>query len=87
MWRVADTVRDDELQIFKENREGNLKVKAAVDILAIGEAKLRSSSIATFNQKICAMVNGHIFEDEEDTIPPFQLSLEEPAVVEGNDSN
>jgi len=58
-----------------------------VDILATGEAKLRSSSLATFNRKICAMVNGHNYEDEEeDTIPPSQLSLEEPS-DEDNESN
>jgi len=59
-----------------ENRDGNSKVKVAVDILATGEGKLCSSSIATFNRKICAMVNGHNYEDEEDTIPLSQLSLE-----------
>jgi hypothetical protein len=81
VWRVADTVRDEEIQVFKDKREGNSngKVVMAVDILATGEAKLWSSSIANFNRKICAMVNGHIYEDEEDTIPPLQVTLEEPA--------
>jgi len=58
-----------------------------VDILATGEAKLRSSSLATFNRKICAMVYGRNYEDEEEnTIPPSQLSLEEPS-DEDNEAN
>jgi hypothetical protein len=77
IWHIANTVWDDEIQVFKENREGNLKVKVAVDILATGEAKLCSSSITTFNRKICAMVNGHNYEDEEDTIPLPQLTLKQ----------
>lgn len=80
VWRIADTVRDEEIQVFKENRAGNSSVKIVVDILATGEAKLKSSSLATFNRKICAMVNGRLYEDEEDTIPQAQFSLEE----EGN---
>ncbi len=79
VWHIANTVWNDEFQVFKENREGNSKVKVAVDILATGEAKLCSSSIATFNQKICAMVNGHNYEDEENTIPLSQLTLEQSA--------
>jgi hypothetical protein len=75
VWRVADKVRDEEIQVFKENRAGNSKVKSVVDVLATGEAKLKSSSLATFNRKICAMVNGHLYEDDEDTIPQPQFSL------------
>ncbi len=75
MWRVADKVRNDNLQIFKESRQGNAKIKAVVNILATGEAKLKSSSLASFNKKVCAMVNGHAYEHEEDTIPQSQLTL------------
>ena len=49
VWRVADMVKKEEIQVFKENRAGNLKVKAVIDIRATGEAKLQSLSLATFN--------------------------------------
>jgi len=75
VWRVADKVRDDKLQIFDESRDGNSKIKAVVNILATGEAKLKSSSLASFNKKVCAMVNGHAYEHEEDTIPEVQLTI------------
>ena len=77
VWRVADKIRDEELQAFRQKRFGNSKVKAVVDILATGEAKLKSSSLATFNKKISAMVKGHAYEDEEDGIPQTQLSIGE----------
>ncbi len=75
VWRVADKVRDEELQVFLADRAGNAKVKSTLDILATGEAKLKTSTLATFNRKVCAMVNGHFYEEEEDTLPPPQLSL------------
>ena len=75
VWRVADKIRDEELQSFREKRLGNSKVKSVVDILATGEAKLKSSSLATFNKKISAMVKGHAYEDEQDVIPQTQLSI------------
>ena len=75
VWRVADNIRDKELQIFTEKRLGNSKVKAAVDILTTGEAKLKSSSLATFNKKISAMVKGRAYDDEQDVIPQTNLSI------------
>ncbi|KAJ7927152.1 hypothetical protein B0H13DRAFT_1861690 [Mycena leptocephala] len=38
----------------------------AKDISKVGEAKLESSTLATFNKKIIAMIEGHGFEKEED---------------------
>ena len=75
VWRVADKIRDEELQVFSEKRLGNSKVKSVVDILATGEAKLKSSSLGTFNKKIFAMVKGHAYEEEQDGIPQTQLSI------------
>ena len=75
VWRLADKIWDEELQVFREKRLGNSKVKAIVDVLATGEAKLKSSSLATFNKKISAMVKGHAYEDEQDGIPQTQLSI------------
>ena len=75
VWRIADQIQDEELQIFKEKRSGDSKVRAAVNILATGEAKLKSSSLATFNKKISAMVKGRAYEDELDGIPQANLSI------------
>lgn len=77
VWRVADDTRNNEIQVFKKNRIGNLTVKAVVDIVATGEAKLRLSSLASFNRKVSAMVTGHIYDGDEDddTIPHPQLTF------------
>lgn len=83
VWRVADKVRDDELQVFKENRHGNEKTKPVMDILTSREAKLKSSSLATFNKKISAMINGQAYKHEEDTIPQVQLSIGTEATDDG----
>jgi hypothetical protein len=75
VWRVADKIRDEELQVFSEKRLAKSKVKPVVDILATGEAKLKSSSLTAFNKKISAMVKGHAYEEEHDGIPQAQLSI------------
>jgi hypothetical protein len=75
VWRVADKIRDKGLQVFREKRVGNSKVKAVIDILATGETKLKSPSLAAFNKKISAMIKGHAYEDEQDAIPQIQLSI------------
>ena len=75
VWRVADKIRDEELQVFRDKRLGNSKVKPVVDILATGEAELKSSSLVTFNKKNSAMVKGHAYEDEQDGIPQIQLAI------------
>jgi hypothetical protein len=73
---VADKIRDEQLQTFQTERIGNTKVKSTLDILAAGKAKLKSSTLNTFNRKVCAMVNGHLYEEEEeDTLPPSQISF------------
>ena len=84
VWCVADNIWDEELQVFREKRMGNSKVKAVVDILATGEAKLKSSSLATFNKKISTIVKGHAYEDEQDTIPQTQISISGSDEMEDN---
>jgi hypothetical protein len=77
IWLVADTSRDKEIQVFKEDRVRNSKVRATLDILSTGDViKLKLSLLGSFNRRICAMVNGHIFKEEEDTIPQLQFSLQ-----------
>ncbi|KAJ7801412.1 hypothetical protein B0H14DRAFT_2386447, partial [Mycena olivaceomarginata] len=48
--------------------------KLTKNILVIGEAKLRSSTLGTFNKKIMAMIEGHLFEDDEDEVPIMSFS-------------
>jgi hypothetical protein len=77
VWRVADKARDEELQVFKQNRCGNTKAVAVHDILALGEKKLKSSSLSTFNRKMIAMVECRLYDPEpsedSDTLPPLAL--------------
>lgn len=80
VWRVADKARDEELQVFRRNRHGNTKAVAVHDILTLGEKKLKSSSLGTFNRKIIAMVECRLYDPEPsdledtDTLPPLALS-------------
>ncbi|KAF8803591.1 hypothetical protein BYT27DRAFT_7109579, partial [Phlegmacium glaucopus] len=75
VWRTANKARDCGLQVFTQNREGNHRGKLVTDILAEGEAKLKSSSLATFNKKVKAMVNGRRFDIDED--PEEGIELED----------
>ena len=66
-------MKELELQIFKLQRQGHMlyndTVKPViVDILAAGEQKLKSASLATFNKKVHTLINGHSVEDEVDEI-------------------
>lgn len=45
------------------------------DILTVGEAKLKSSSLSTFNRKICTMKAGGKYNEESDSLPPITLSV------------
>jgi len=69
VWRIANKVRDLELQKRVNNREGNKWMKAVVDVQALGYKKLESSSLGTFNKKIAAMKEGHATNMEIDELP------------------
>jgi len=73
--QVASRVKEDELLVFKEGREDNEMVKATVDLIATGQSKLKSSSIATFNRKMAAMIEGQNYEEETDFLPRIALGL------------
>lgn len=77
VWRIADKVRDEGLQVFKKNRRGNAKAVAVHDILVLGEKKLKSSSLGTFNRNIIAMVECRLYDaspsEDTDTLPPLAL--------------
>jgi hypothetical protein len=70
VWRVQRKVADEGLQEFQSERPNNSRRKPTVDILKTGQAKLKSSTLATFNKKTIAMIAGHGFaDDEEDECP------------------
>ncbi|KAJ7866346.1 hypothetical protein B0H13DRAFT_1636746, partial [Mycena leptocephala] len=59
-----------------KKRPNNSRRKAVVDILKTGEAKLKSSTLGTFNKKTMAMIAGHGFaDDEEDECPTMAYGL------------
>ncbi|KAJ7933196.1 hypothetical protein B0H13DRAFT_1592591, partial [Mycena leptocephala] len=74
VWRVANQVASEGLQQFEDGRANNDKCKLVVNIMMTGEAKLKSSTLATFNKKIAAMIEGHGFEEEEDECPALAYS-------------
>lgn len=69
--RVQKKLANEGLQEFQKGRSHNDARKLATDILMTGEAKLKSSTLGTFNKKILAMIDGHVFEEEEDECPPM----------------
>ncbi|KAJ7882756.1 hypothetical protein B0H14DRAFT_2565150 [Mycena olivaceomarginata] len=71
VWRVQQKVSSEKLQDFDAARTNNPRGKLTVDVLKVGEAKLKSSTLATFNKKILAMIEGFGCEDEEDECPPM----------------
>ncbi|KAF8153396.1 hypothetical protein B0H34DRAFT_662758, partial [Crassisporium funariophilum] len=82
VWKVANTARDNHLQEFNANRAENRCMSPIIDIIAVGEAKLKSSSLATFNKRIQGMVEGRrLTEDgvedelEVDELPRNELQL------------
>ncbi|KAJ7885258.1 hypothetical protein B0H14DRAFT_3737193 [Mycena olivaceomarginata] len=69
VWRVADKVASEGLRPFEDERVNNASCKLTVDAMLTGEAKLKSSTLATFNKNILSMIKGHAFEEEEDECP------------------
>lgn len=76
VWRVANKIRDEDLQSHNKKRHGNSKIKPVIDILATGEAKLKSSTLKTFNRKLVAMVEGRLYEEEDDSLPQLSLNVD-----------
>ncbi|PPR02842.1 hypothetical protein CVT24_002320 [Panaeolus cyanescens] len=78
VWLVADDIRDKKLDVYHTNRQFNSKTTPIGDALAIGEQKLKSATLATFNRKVQAMVSGQLYVDAEedqgeiDTLPPIE---------------
>ncbi|KAH9011587.1 hypothetical protein EDB84DRAFT_1590667 [Lactarius hengduanensis] len=86
VWRIAKKVREEQLHMYEEDRPGNAKAKAVPDILAMGEAKLLSSSLKTFNWKFCAMVEGRGYDEELDSLPQMALAVDPDGDGDADDS-
>ncbi|KAJ6536232.1 hypothetical protein B0H19DRAFT_383293 [Mycena capillaripes] len=73
VWRVARKACELNLNIPQVGREG----KATPDLLVVGEAFLKSSTLATFNKKRRELFNGIISTSEEDVddIPAMDIVL------------
>ncbi|KAJ7183912.1 hypothetical protein C8R46DRAFT_856486, partial [Mycena filopes] len=69
VWRVQRRANSEDLQLFNAARSNNPRGKLTSDILLIGEGKIKSSTLATFNKKLAAWIDGRGFEDEEDECP------------------
>ncbi|KAF5332271.1 hypothetical protein D9611_007994 [Ephemerocybe angulata] len=50
VWRVADKLKEEGLQKYTPNREGNDSAKAVGDLIQDGAKKMQSSTIKTFNK-------------------------------------
>jgi hypothetical protein len=73
--RVAKKVHEEALHLYTEDRLGNAKAKAVPDLIRQGKAKLKSSSLNTFNRKIRAMVEGRQYDEESDSLPLVALTV------------
>jgi hypothetical protein len=78
VWKVAHKIRELGLDKFESGREGNNMAKKTINILDLGEQRLKSSTLATFNKKVQRLHDG--FNDEEaeldiDTIPAVAINL------------
>lgn len=70
VWKVANKVREAELDIFKLQREGNELMKPVTNIILEGERKLKSSTLKTFNKNVRKLVAGEAVDDEVDDMVP-----------------
>ena len=79
VWKVGNKVKELGLDKFEADREGNAVAKKTVNILSLGEKRLKSSTLATFNKKVRRLHDGYLDEDAEldvDEMPPEALSFE-----------
>ncbi|KAJ6550621.1 hypothetical protein DFH09DRAFT_925892, partial [Mycena vulgaris] len=71
VWRVACKTRELKLNTTQSGRDG----KAIPDLLIVGEAALKSSTLATFNKKRRNLLKGiiELSEDDGDELPSIDL--------------
>ena len=81
---VAYRVNEFAMHVVTPGRKENTRIKPVIDALAAGERKLKSSTLATFNRKVQALLVGQCVEDEEDEIPPASFDpTDDDSVMEG----
>ncbi|KAJ7025233.1 hypothetical protein C8F04DRAFT_1400755 [Mycena alexandri] len=69
VFRVQRKAAQEALHKFEPERANNDPTKAVLDIQLVGEQKLKSSTLGTFNKKVLAMAAGIEFEEDEDECP------------------
>lgn len=75
VWRVADKVRDVQLDTELPNRQCNGIAKSVPHAKLAGEKKLKSSTLKTFNQNVRKLIKGHVLIDEvEDEMVPMAFA-------------
>lgn len=73
--KIASKVGELELHTIKSDRAENELIKPIIDTLAVGEKKLKSSTLATFNRKAKGMMAGNGFDAEVDEIPGLPVDF------------
>lgn len=68
--KVAEIAREQGLQTLNPNRVENTRAHPVINIIDVGEAKIKSSTLATFNKRIQEMVAGRMVTDEEENEMP-----------------
>ncbi|KAF8503300.1 hypothetical protein F5888DRAFT_1917408 [Russula emetica] len=85
VWKVANEVRELLLGKYQPGRKGNDKQRLVTNLVDIGERRLLSSSLETFNKRLACMKAGNIGEmtgiTEDDEIPSVQLTVEFDDVI------
>jgi hypothetical protein len=72
---IAYKINELVLYEYQPNRAENHMVKAVADALSIGEKKLKSLTLLTFNKKVRSMIAGKEVEMETDELPPVDFDL------------
>ncbi|KAF6761993.1 hypothetical protein DFP72DRAFT_593287 [Ephemerocybe angulata] len=85
VWRVADKLKEEGLQKYMPNREGNDTAKAVGDLIEDGAKKMRSSTIKTFNKKFASLIQGQHFEPDPDDARELTETLEPNRIVLGSE--
>ncbi|KIM80400.1 hypothetical protein PILCRDRAFT_822535, partial [Piloderma croceum F 1598] len=76
VWKVTNKVKDLQLNKFKLDREGNNSAKLTANVLALGEQRLKSSTLANFNKKVQRLYDGYAVVAEVDEIPEMGISVD-----------
>ncbi|KAG9312618.1 hypothetical protein JVU11DRAFT_7024 [Chiua virens] len=73
--RVALEISKLELHKINPDHDENNSLKPVINTIAIGERKLKASSLTTFNQKVQGMMARMAFDVKEDGLPPAVFDL------------